>query len=276
MSLTTAKSSTGQDLPAFVTPDGVPRLLAAIPDPSGRKTAPAYSATNEVIPAKDWLPYRRFKSTVPIMNQGSHGSCVGHGSCTALMRSRDTAGMTFQLLSPTMIYSQINGGRDAGANLGDAATELVKTGTCLMSTFPESQIYRPSPTAFAEAKRFICRPGMVFSCANFEELVSAWLLGFDAFLSVKVGANFGNLNSNGVAPFSPGPGNHCVATGDELISVGGTWYLDLVNSWDTSWGQGGHFKIGAQHVDHQPYYEAYAVKAALDDPLDPMNPPDLV
>jgi hypothetical protein len=267
-------NAAGELLPAIVTPDGVTRFLGALTSGNTRMAAPAYAASNLVIPRSDWKALKRPRGPVPIMNQGNHGSCVGHGSCRALMKARDAAGMQFVALSPTYIYAQINGGRDGGADLADAATCVQQTGTCTMAEFGETTVFKRQIPASADqtAKRFTALK--VFQCNSFDEHISAWLLGFDLFDSVRCGGGFNNLDNDGVPGMSRGPGNHCVSSADELKqSSGGDWLLEHANSWDTAWGLGGYFFLGERNFDIQPSWQSFAVQAVATDPQDPTDVP---
>jgi C1A family cysteine protease len=274
MSLITATTSTGDRLPAIVTPDGRTRILGAIPTGGLKAAAPAFASANPVIPRSEWQPTRRPRGGVPILNQGSHGSCVGHGSCRALMKARERTGATFVLLSPTFVYAQINGGWDRGSDPADAATTLLQTGTCTMAECGEDTIFKRGipQSAYQTAGRFKALD--IYQCHSFDESVSAWLIGFDVFDTVNVGAGFNNLDSNGVPPVAPGNGNHCVMFGDELkVTSGGTWLMEHANSWDTSWGQDGFFFMREAHYDRQPDWQAFAIRAVGVDPQDPANIP---
>src|SRR3954452_14615102 len=112
-------SITNHKLPAYITPDGVPRLLSAFPSLKIRATP--INEVHSIIPRNKWEPFIEKRVNVPILDQASHGQCVGYAAAAGLMLSRDELGMDFELLSGSFIYSQINGGRDAGSDPADAA-----------------------------------------------------------------------------------------------------------------------------------------------------------
>lgn len=252
------------------------RLLASRPTPRKmRATFPPFGGTNPTIPRSQWKAVTRLRSSIPILDQGNLGSCVGHGATTALMLARDIQGLAFKLLSPCFVYANIDGGVDNGAIPGDAAKFLLSSGTCLMTTVPEG-IWKPSQLpagAAQEAVRF--KASEIYSCANFDEVVSAFLLGFSVFDTIMCGSNFSNLDSEGVPPVAFGPGNHCVAIGDSLKQrSSGEWLLEHRNSWSTSWGLGGRYFQSESHCSRQGSdYEAWAIKSVLDDPQDSTNLP---
>lgn len=273
MSLITATTAAGESMPAIVTPDGVTRFLGAVTSGNTKMAAPPYAASNPVIPRSEWKPTVWSDGPVPIMDQGNHGSCVGHGSCRALMLARDAAGMQFVLLSPTYVYAQINGGFDRGADLADAATEIVETGTCTMAEFGETTVFKRQipPSADETARRF--RALKVYQCNSFDEVVSARILGAAIFDSVRCGANFNNLDADGVPGLSRGFGNHCVSVANELKkSRGGDWLLKHANSWG-GWGLDGYFFMGEKAYDIQPQWQAFAVMSVATDPQDPTKVP---
>lgn len=235
-----------------------------------------FSAANPVIPRSQWGSFpARVRPNVPILDQDGRGACVGHGSCTALMLARDIAGWTFQLLSPCFIYAQINGGRDQGANLGDAANSIQSKGACLMTEFPEPNYLAKNipPSAYTTAMRF--RVLEVYNLANFDESVSASALGFTVFDSIQCGSNFSDLDSNGVPPVARGPGNHCIANDDfEIKFASGVPMLRKRNSWATTWGLDGLFYETEEHVAAQgSNWEGYAIRVGAVDPQDPILPP---
>src|SRR5262245_7556711 len=85
--------------------------------------------------------YDRMQTAIPILDQGSHGSCVGYANATAMMKARDLSGHTFVELSGDSLYAQINHGRDMGSDPGDAIKALEETGICPSEYVPDGQIH---------------------------------------------------------------------------------------------------------------------------------------
>jgi hypothetical protein len=270
MSLTVATTSTGHSLPGFVTPDGVVRVLAARPSGSRKLAAPAYAATNPVIPRSEWAAVKRSRGVVPILDQGSHGSCVGHGSVRALMKARDRSGQSFVLLSPTFVYAQINGGRDDGSDPADAATALLTVGTCTMAECGEDTVFKRQipQSAYQTASRFMALD--IYQCHAYDEIVSAFLCGFDVFDTINVGNGFNESQQGRGPPVAVGQGNHCTMVGDELKQDSrGNWLLEHDNSWNTTWGLDGSYFMAEAHYDRQPDWQAFAIRSVAYDPQDP-------
>lgn len=258
------------------------RLLGSIPTPTPiRSLFTPFAAANPIIPRNQWKATARPRTDVPILDQNGRGACVGHGATSALMLARSIAGQQFQLLSAPFTYALINGGSDNGASPGDAAKTLQTKGVCLMSEFPEPQFKANQipASAYTTALRF--RAEEIYTCANWDERMSAFFLGFSVFETVMVGARFNSLSSEGVPPVAIGPGNHCISGGDGTVALASGEIAPIDrNSWATSWGMTGQwagcFVMTEAHALRQgSNYEAYAVKSTLDDPQDPTNPPSM-
>lgn len=144
-----------------------------------------------------------------------------------------------------------------------------------MSEFPEGNYLesRIPASAYVTALRFKALD--VYCCANFDEAVSAFLLGFSVFDTIQCGASFNNLNADGIPPVAWGPGNHCVSFGDSLKQISnGSWVIEHRNSWGTSWGLTGRYFQSEAHCTAQGNaYEAYAIRSVQDDPSDPLSLP---
>lgn len=266
-----AKSQTGHDLPAFVTPDGQIRLLASLPGPRSFQATP-FAAANPVIPRSDWVAFDRHRTDVPIKDQKQEGSCVANGWIAMLERAISASGQAHQDLSRAMLYAYINGGRDAGANPADAAQVVSTVGVCTEATVPYQFLVQRqiSQVAIDEAKRFLFEGDSLYSINSWDELVSAELLGFKTGMTVLVAGNYTTLDSDGCPPAHRGTGNHWQSCDSRLKkTAAGNWVLGAIQSWGLQvWNQGlGYFTEA--HWDLQNGVQAYAVKWANWDPNDP-------
>jgi hypothetical protein len=277
MSLFSMKARDGTEAMEAIYSGGDWRILGSRPTPEGtRATFPTYRAgKNPVIPRDQWVAVNRPRTEVPILDQDGRGSCVGQGAATAMMLARSIADLAHQPLSAPYIYALINGGQDNGAIPGDAARLIMQRGVCLLPEFPESKYLASQIPASAHETALRFRALEVYRCMNFDEAVSAFLVGFSLFDTVCCGPQFNNLSAEGVPPVTRGPGNHCVSWGDELRrSVAGKWISQRRNSWGYNWGVDGCYYQAEEHCTQQgQYYECWAIKDVADDPEGPHTIP---
>lgn len=260
-------------LPLYEDANGNQRFLGKLaPDPGKQNKLRRFNAMFPLIPRSQWKPIDR-RSTLGtqfITNQRSHGSCVGYSAAQAEMRMRALRGLKFYVLSGAYIYSFINGGRDNGAQITDALDVLVKHGTCLESTVDWNTIYRAQASrGDAEAQRFRMGEGVVVQ--SFDEAGTALQMGMIPQFALEVGNNFENLDSDGVAGFSPGGGNHSVHADGMKLSSRGAWLLDTPNTWGVGFGQQGRAFTSEKHFS-SVQQDAYVHVDQLQDPQDETNP----
>src|SRR3954453_23010764 len=146
--------------------DGRNRPLGRLPPRADFGGLPRFAATNALIPRSDWREVDLSPLGVPVLDQGQHGSCVGHGSTSAYWFAYLMAGGTVPPsgFSPTSLYALINGGRDGGAVVSDAMDALISRGICTMAECPETVIYARQIPASAEATRKRFRVLDAFHC----------------------------------------------------------------------------------------------------------------
>jgi hypothetical protein len=257
------------NLPA-VDIDGEMRLLAALPTPiETRLKFKQFREAHPLVPRQDWQGIDRSQVLRQdfILNQKSHGSCVGFAATGSMMRCRALAGQTFQRLSGAFVYSWINGGRDNGSSIGDSLDTLLKYGTCLESEADWDKIYpnRIPKTAYQTAYRFRCEEG--YRADSFEEFMSGIQLGYIGVYAVMVGGSFDNLDGESICGFDRGSGNHAIASDGCYKSNSKGWCIDAYNSWGTNWGNNGRMRTTEQ-MFNSVYQDAYLIRAVTWDPLD--------
>lgn len=259
------------ELPYIIDNTGEKRVLGLLPrDLMKRAAFPPFDASQPVIPRSDWKDLNRRTTFTWILDQRSHGSCVGFASAGALARARVAMGQPYAQLSGAMVYSEINGGRDQGAIISDAIASLAK-GTCLESEANWDAIYpnRIPVAAYETRKRF--RATAMYRIDTWDQFISSILLNFIPVFAVMAGNNFMRLSLDGVAGFDSGPGNHAVhADGIKLLN--GAWVVDMVNSWNVTYGQMGRAYITQRHWE-SVQQDCYAVQAASEDAADSSEPP---
>jgi hypothetical protein len=159
--------------------------------------------------------------------------------------------MTPADLSPSFLYSLINGNRDEGASISDGGVSAERTGFALMSEVPENEIFASQipKSAYKTAERF--RSGPTFHCQTYGQILSTLMLKGMVVLGFTAGNQTGNLDKYGVAPVIPGQPNHCVF----------------------AYGDNGKFKLSPAHFPSVRAADACGFFTAQDDPNDRTNPP---
>jgi hypothetical protein len=226
------------DLPVLVDPRGTPRVLAALP-PYPWQPIPRLMETRAPLPRSEWREIDLAGTyKPPLLDQGRTNSCVGHASCTVASVAWAQKGEPLPRFSPTFVYSQINGGRDNGAVISDAATELTTKGICLEAEYPEGVLFarQVPPGAYQTALRY--RLERFHHTPSFDEIGTALSLGWPVVGGFLLGNNFMQPGRDGVAPVPDRVvGGHAIALLG-LVNRGGRWLVKFQNSWGR-WGLGG-------------------------------------
>lgn len=256
--------------------NGVEYKLGNFPSPYGYRVS-----ASRPLPKIDIATIRPFEypeSVVQIKDQGQYGACCGHAAASSLEWARWIANPTspYQSLSAWFVYANLCGGIDRGASISEALQFLIDNGTCLDGSVPHGTINprRLTDPNKQEASRFKIEVGQKLT--TYDQMVISAALGQTYNASVCVGSNFTNLDSNGVAGFSRGMGNHAVCGGLGLKKgPDGDWLIKFQNSWTRSFGVNGFFWISRRHVEQQGYFDCYNLIAVESDPQDPDRPPVL-
>ena len=230
-----------------------------------------------LISRSEWKPVSRrnlFDSKF-INDQGQYGACVGYSAAQSQMKERVLRGASFQKLSGAYIYDQINGGRDNGACITDSMGVLLTKGVCLDSDYSSHPLFSTSNQP-PSTSRFKLEVGLTLT--NFDEMVTALLMGLIVQYPIQVGQSYNRFDSDGVCGFSRGQGNHSVHA-DGVAFVAGKWVLDHAGTWGTSWGP---WKNGRAYHSEQAIMgcavedDAYCKVVTVVDDQDPEKPPQVV
>lgn len=238
--------------------DDVPRKLGLLQASEDDESLLRVGVTPDV-PASRWqyVTHEECKARVEaflkwaLLDQKSHGSCVGFSAAGALMWNLWEMGFPPPgKLSGAYIYSWINGNRDAGASIVAALRALQSHGTCLESTVGWNTIYRRQIPAAAdeEAKRWKLETGESLSGA--ERMVSALQCRKPVQFGVRAGGRFGSFDDEGVAGYNGRGSNHSAFAPPLLVKkTNGEWKAPLVNSWNL-WGP---WRAGWCYVDERHF-----------------------
>lgn len=256
-------------LPA-ISEGGHDRVMGCLKDPGWERRCQAYRESFPVMPRSKWYEVDYTDLVTDIFDQNGRSSCVGESGVAALMLARAISGMERHILSPWFSYSQINGGRDAGAIVADCLESLKDKGTCLDSSVPYGT-YRSnqiSQAAYTEAKRF--RIDLGYGCDSFDELVSGLLNNRVPVFGIDCGRNF-RPDGNGFLPNQSGAGGGHGLYACGLKFASGMWWLKIPNSWSPQWGVNGFCYMNESYFSGA--YGNYVITAASEDPQDPTTPP---
>ena len=214
--------------------DGVERHLGLLPTPPETRKLFAPQSV-EIIPQKDWKPISSKAIFGKAKNQGQQGSCAGASGVKVVEMTIKRETNKDVDLSIGSLYGQINGGRDAGGNLGDAFRALTTVGCCTTSMIGEydwQAAYRMSAAAKEECKSYRLDEGIL--CQSREEFFT-WLQ--------KGGIGQMGLNANNFTPdadgFIPGSNrtvNHALVACGMFCDSKGRWWVEGGNSWEDTWG----------------------------------------
>lgn len=219
---------------------------------------------------------KRFDSSW-IGNQGGFGSCNGYAGAKALQRSRVMGGRSRVDLSGEGLYAQINDGRDQGSGLQEGMECLCENGVPPESMIPPRSTYRwDKINQEAKDARSRFKADECYRAESDEELAVGVALGFMAVVAVQANDSFQNLDDNGIASDTDGPGNHAVGV-DDVRFFAGEYQYDFYNSWGLNYGDKGRaFLSWRRHFGGPSRNHAfYLIRTANDDPQGD-NPPRVI
>lgn len=219
------------------------RRLGRLPTPKGMLSARgatnigdwrmANGFTTRTIPRSEWRPLSMIAGTPNSLreDQGNYGSCSCATITGAANLQRYNRGQKYEPLSWAYLYDQVNGGRDAGSNMGEASGVARTQGIPPMSSYPKC-LFRSgrNPTGVPWYKEADAE--VTFS--NFDEYVTGILMG--CLVQHCIDANsLNSFDGDGVARSVGRSPNHSIYSA-AVAQVSGKWVLRLVNSWTAGWG----------------------------------------
>jgi hypothetical protein len=240
-----------------ITIAGVERPLGLLPTPYEVRKCFAPTAVKPM-DEKDWQPISSAAIYTGPKDQGSQGSCVGASGVQVMQMSIKRQIGKDVSLSIGSLYGQINGGRDAGASLGDAYVALQKVGCCTTATIADSDWRKArSSTAWKdEAANYRLDEGVL--CQSVEEFLTWLQLGFIGQMGLSANSSF-NPDSKGFVPGSRGSINHALVACGMLKDDKGRWWVEGVNSWG-DWALNGIFYYP---VDYLPKDELWVCRTTI-------------
>jgi len=257
---------------------GVTRKMGCLrPIPEKTRRFKALRAVVPDLPRASWQEVDFTSLLGDVWDQGNYGSCTGHGCGKAIEVALRIMGVTIPSggLSPTSLYSLVNGGRDDGAIVSDCLIALINTGIGLMAQVPESQIFERQISSIAKANYSRFRAISAYHCNSFDAMVTALQLGYPVAFGISlVNAFMGTIPASGIVPFKGMyVGGHCMfAYG--CTEINNIWYLKVQNSWGSDWANGGRCLMGEEHFQGDDL-DAFCIQTTALDPQDPIVLPTL-
>ena len=223
----------------------------------GMRTAPVFRLPiTQLPPSVDLSSFNG-----PIKDQGQEGSCTGH----AYSSFREFLARKFQsespILSPQFLYvSELLKERtfpnDNGAMPRTGCLVLNQLGCCEESDFPYvvEGLTQPTQSQLDAAKKWI--GGAYHRIGNLADLLSCLASGYCASVGFSVYESFESeqVANTGIMPM-PQP-NEQLLGGHEVLAVGydsASGYVKIQNSWGSSWGLGGYFKMPFEYISNPAY-----------------------
>ncbi|MCP4119513.1 MAG: hypothetical protein GY737_29765 [Desulfobacteraceae bacterium] len=204
-------------------------------------------------------------------DQGQQGSCVGWATAYALKTYQEkieigwSLNTASHLFSPAFIYNQINGNYDQGAFIYDALNLAVQKGVSTLATMPYSDrdyLTQPSSAAFSEAGSY--KAVNWYRVNDTSQIKAALVNRKPVVCGISVYQSFYNLyGGNSVYNTANGNnlGGHAVTiVGYDDNKFGGAF--KIINSWSTSWGDGGYFWLPYSFASQGIMSEAYVLEDA--------------
>lgn len=253
------------------------RPLGLIPGDPRRMQAVPLMADTDLIPESEWVEFNDWPAEIKIKDQNGRGACNGHAAATAIEVARFVAGMPHVPVSAWYIYAILCQGRDNGSMILDALN-LTKEDGAAPESLVKYGIINPgllTPEAHAAASRYKIEIGSRLTTAA--QIGSAVQRKQSINLAVAVTGSFNRLDSDGVPGLSRGACNHAVHVGLGMKkSKAGKWLVLCSNSWTTQWGDSGFCWFPVDFLPTANYFEAYAVRAVVDDTADITRPPEII
>lgn len=209
--------------------------------------------------------YKDLMPIVPaVMDQGQVGSCVFNAGATLYESERQRAGLPFINFSRMFFYnvtrSKIMGvplEDDSGSTTWSMALCAETYGLCSETLFPytmENFLREPPPECYAEARgnrvlRYYSLRDLqwVKACLTLEHLVCFGMLIDDSFMKTGIDGNIAKPQPGAI--WKGGHEMTIIGFDDVHLNANGSrGAFRIMNSWGTSWADGGFAWLGYDHA----------------------------
>jgi hypothetical protein len=200
-----------------------------------------------------------------IRDQGATSSCVGQAFATVLSVRAKIASVAVPPISALHIYALARRGEqplvDGGCRPRDAANGMRLYGVCAEPRWPfdAGKVNDPLPWDTLQAGADAHVDGYYRVAGDGETRCAALRLalaqGFPIAFAQEVDTEFENYSDGILGPFTgPSEGGHYTA----LVGYGPGWFFG-VNSWGTSWGKNGLYRISDARIGSDVCSDFYAL-----------------
>lgn len=208
----------------------------------------------------------------PVGDQGQESSCVGwstsyyYRTVLAAQKYHWSAEDPNHEFSPSFIYNQINGGKDAGSYISDALSLLTQTGDVPISLFPYQAgdyLRQPPGQLVASATAFhIADFGYLYNRVAQQtvpdlRVLKRWLSGGQGLvIGIQVPSTSFSNYTGGVydGPYASDAdfGGHAmfVIGYDDNAEGTGIGAFRVINSWGAGWGEQGYGWLSYDFLSH--------------------------
>ena len=232
-------------------------LLHAPQETAAMRAAPTWASTGlKPVPRDGWprLAFERVYTQIPILNQMQNGACVAFTGTTAALLAYARSGAPYHALSPWFLYTLINDGVDHGSYADRCIQALTDYGICEDSYVPAGTIapfgYSAAARANAEHYRLCSAIRLTIHAGDqtLSEVLTSLALGYTVFMDVQAGPGF-DTGPDGTLAYLGSFTNHEIAAGEGIrFDSRGEPQIQIRNSWDDYWGEGGFAWATAAHL----------------------------
>lgn len=222
--------------------------LGALPSPvdtRDKRVEDLGISMSSFIPKEYIQPYK-----VKVTNQGPYGMCVAFAAASVVEALEyQERGIQVEF-SKAWIYGNRadNDHQDEGMYPRQALKQLARFGTPPMEMFPIINNYPTCKKQMAELMGYLLPNAVGQKIKGYIKLrgldeIRKFIYTYNCpvLITVEVVDSFYNVGKDGVMPPKSGNflGNHAMICNGNEITLSGTSYYDVQNSWGDDWGKGG-------------------------------------
>ena len=226
-----------------------------IPDVPDVRDYPLRLTVRKAVYLPPSVDLRKRLINIPIINQGSLGSCTACAVSTAHMATQIIGEKSLEII-PSKLFIYYNERamegsvpHDSGAMIRSGIKSLVRHGACSEKDWPYqiSKFKQKPPTiAYRNALKYQALSYERMRGNDLDELLSVLAQGFPFVFGFAVYDSFLSLKVSRTGVYEPEPRKESMLGGHAVTCFGydkSTAQFLVRNSWGAHWGFGGYFKM---------------------------------